>query len=1242
MTLGALLIGGADEPVVEQPPIRGELFGATRLAKHARALARRHAIAPSGKSRWYNRKEPGPLLSRLDATEKALIASRNALMRASAAGEEVSPAGAWLLDNFFIVLEQIPEIRTLLPPGYYRELPKLAGDGRLAGYPRIYEIVIELIAHTDGRLDEPSVALMMREYQRVTALTLGELWAIPAMLRMGYLENIRRMALRVGRDIADRASADEWATRLLRATSTADSAESLLEFVHHGPSLAPAFLTRFLQQIRSRRSDFTPLLWLEQWMAEDVMTVEDAAQRSVQELALTQLVMANSIASLRSVPSIDWIAFVESTSATEAVLRGDPSATYATMTRATRDQYRHAVERIAKGSGHDEPAIATAAIEAARNSQSSNAAGSRESHVGYHLADDGRRAFERGVGYRAPLATRLREWLLAHPSQFYFGALLLAMLGVLAALSAPLRFASTAQTSAGWLVTAILLAFLPAADAAIAIVHQIVMVVVPPDRLPRLDYQQSVPECDRTTVVVPLLFGSLGGVARALEHIEVQYLANRDPQVRFALLSDFLDSQSETTPGDDEIVAAAVDGIRTLNSTYGGADSASHDSPFYLLHRRRRWNAADSVWMGWERKRGKLVDFNAFISGANDDAFSVTEGALPWLLGVRYVITLDADTMLPRGAAAALIGTLAHPLNRAEFDSERGRVTRGYGILQPRVSVSLASASESRFAAVYSGHPGVDPYTTAVSDVYQDLFGEGTFTGKGIYDVDVFRRATEGRFPDNTLLSHDLIEGTFARAGLVTDVEVFDDYPTRYLTSTRRTHRWIRGDWQLLRWLTARVPGPTGSTPNPLSALSRWKIADNMRRSVSPIAMIVWLIGAWTFLPGSGAIWTAVALAAMSAPWIVPLLFAAARPPRDQAWQPYYAALRGDALRASQQLGLAVILLPDQVLLATDAIARSLVRVLGTHRRMLEWQTASQTERTTGYSRGSVWQRMWPAALLGAAILSLVAWNAAHDISGVSPRWPFIAAWIALALTWLAAPEMAIALSAPLARRNLVLDADQRASSLRYALRHWRYFDRFVSAETHWLVPDNFQESPEPVIASRTSPTNIGLQLLSTMSACDLGFLTRSEMLDRLERAFDSLDRMSRVHGHFYNWYDLSDLRVLDPPYVSTVDSGNLAGHLVALAQGCIAFADGPRGRRAPLVSARCGRNPPRPRANWENGEPRAVDQRAAPCLPVGYAGPSATSDTRRDVTRERRHDALGEEAVGRGGRRAVAVTTGR
>ena len=1139
-------------------PPHAELFGATRLASHAGILARRHTIAEMPRTGWLRRRERGPLLSRLTATEKALIAARDTLAHAAALGTEVSPAGAWLLDNFFIVLEQMPEIRATLPAGYYQELPKLAGDGSLAGYPRIYDIIIELIAHTDGRLDEPSVALMIHEYQRVTALTLGELWAIPAMLRMGYLENIRRMALRAARDVADRALADRWVSRLLGAQDASDVTGGLSAFVHRGPRLTPAFVTRFLQQIRSRRSDFTPLLWLEQWVAEDVMTVEDAAQRSAQELALTQLVMANSIASLRAVARIDWTAFVEAASATEAVLRGDPSAVYCDMTRTTRDRYRHAVERIARGTGQSEPAIAAAAILAARANADAAGLDDRQSHVGYHLVGDGRRPFERAAGFVGSPTARVSDWVLAHPGAFFFGALAAGTLLTLAVLVAPLSVLSPAPASTAWLAAALLFALLPAVDVALAMVHQAVNLFVPPARLPRLDYERVVPERDRTAVVVPLLVGSVEAATQALEHVEVQYLANRDPQIRFALLSDLLDAPTETEPGDDAIVAALIDGVRALNVAHATDTGDIGDSPFYLLHRRRRWNAVDAMWMGWERKRGKLVDFNAFLRGADDHAFSVIEGDAAWLRGVRYVITLDADTMLPRGAAAALIGTIAHPLNRAEYDAERGRVVRGYGILQPRVSVSLASASQSRFAAIYAGHPGVDPYTTAVSDVYQDLFGEGSFTGKGIYDVDVFRQATDGRFPEHSLLSHDLIEGAFARAGLVTDVEVFDDYPTRYLTSTRRAHRWIRGDWQLLRWLTSRVPGASGSNRDPLSKLSRWKIADNMRRSLSPVAILVWLVAGWTFLPGSWLEWTSAAIAALSAPWIVPLVFAAIRPPRGQSWRPYYAALGRDTSRAGVQLGLSIALLPDQALLVSDAVLRTVTRLAGGRRRLLEWQTASHAERTTGHGRRAVWRRMWPAVLLGAGIMVLVAWHATAGGAVGPTAWIAVLAGASLALAWMLAPEVAVALSAPLSRTTLVLDAGQRAIALRYALRHWRFFDRFATAETHWLIPDNFQETPEPVVASRTSPTNIGLQLLATMSACDLGFLTRGEMLDRLERAFDSLDRMPRLRGHLFNWYDVGDLRVLDPPYVSTVDSGNFAGHLVALAQGCLALTDAP------------------------------------------------------------------------------------
>src|SRR5690606_31650211 len=404
---------------------------------------------------------------------------------------------------------------------------------------------------------------------------------------------------------------------------------------------------------------------------------------------------------------------------------------------------------------------------------------------------------------------------------------------------------------------------------------------------------------------------------------------------------DFTDAPAEVMEGDEAIVAAAVDGIRDLNARYApGTDDA-----FYLLHRPRRWNPQQGVWMGWERKRGKLAEFNRFVRGGAPGAFPVVVGDVTLLQQVRYVITLDADTVLPPAAAPLLVGALAHPLNRAVYDDAAGRVVRGYGILQPRVGVTLPSAHRSRFAAIHSGHPGVDPYTTAVSDVYQDLYGEGSFTGKGIYDVDAFEQATHGRFPENTLLSHDLIEGNYARAGLATDIRVYDDYPARYLTFARRKHRWIRGDWQLLGWLTPRVPGPDGPERNRLSLLSRWKILDNLRRSTVEVAQLVLIVAGWTVLPGSPLRWTLLGIGAVAAPWIVSLLLALVRPPFDKSWRAYYGGVFQDAVTSAQQVALALTVLPHQAWVSLDAIARTLWRLSVTRRNLLEWQAAQQTER---------------------------------------------------------------------------------------------------------------------------------------------------------------------------------------------------------------------------------------------------------------------------------------------------------
>ncbi|HET7374415.1 MAG TPA: protein ndvB, partial [Gemmatimonadaceae bacterium] len=496
---------------------------------------------------------------------------------------------------------------------------------------------------------------------------------------------------------------------------------------------------------------------------------------------------------------------------------------------------------------------------------------------------------------------------------------------------------------------------------------------------------------------------------------------------------------------------------------------------------------------------------------------------------------------------------MAHPLNRPVIDADRRFVARGYGILQPRVGVSLTSAYRSRFASIHSGHPGVDPYTTAVSDVYQDLFGEGSYTGKGIYHVDAFERATHGRFAENVLLSHDLIEGAFARAGLVTDIELYDDYPTRYLTYTRRKHRWIRGDWQILRWIGGAVPRGDGqSEPNRLSAISRWKIFDNLRRSTVEIFQLLLLVAGWTVLPTSRLAWTGGMLVAIAFPWLFSLTLAALRPPRDKSLFAFYAAIRRDLVTSLQQIALTVAFLPHQAWVSADAIVRTLIRLFVTRRHLLEWQTASQTERTTKASLGVMWRRMAPAELLTVAIAGLVAvtvWRTPPAGTITRSGVLTLAASLPFILAWVLSPIIAHALSAPALRRELRLGPDERDRAMRYALYHWRFFERFVGEETQWLAPDNFQETPDPVVALRTSPTNVGLQMLGIVSAYDLGLLTCGEMIERLEGVFRALERMRRHCGHFFNWYELKRLEVLQPAYISTVDSGNLAGHLLALKQ---------------------------------------------------------------------------------------------
>ena len=662
-----------------------------------------------------------------------------------------------------------------------------------------------------------------------------------------------------------------------------------------------------------------------------------------------------------------------------------------------------------------------------------------------------------------------------------------------------------------------------------------------------MESDEGIPQQARTIVVIPTIFSTIATVEELAERLEVHFLANQDENIYFALLGDFSDAPAATMPEDAATLDAAHVCIEELNRRY----SRDTDTPrFHLFHRRRLWNEHEGRWMGWERKRGKLEEFNRLMRGARDTSFNVATAASEFLAGVRYVITLDSDTQLPRDVARKLVGIATHPLNRPHFDASLGRVTRGYGILQPRVSVTLPSSGRSRFARIFSGNTGIDPYTTAASDVYQDLFAEGSFTGKGLYHVDSFEAALASRVPENSVLSHDLFEGLYARCGLVTDSELLDDFPAHYDTYAKRSHRWVRGDWQIARWLFARVPDANSRrVRNTLPAISRWKILDNLRRSLVAPAMLAWLVAAWTVLPGSPRWWTLFVVVVIAFPIYAHVTTNLLTHPRGIPWSSHFWSVWGDARTNTAQSALAVIFLAYEAYLKCDAIARTFYRKLISRRRLLEWMTAAQAESGSKHDRASFVRLMWPASLIAVICFVLVALVRPGALFIAAP---FIIAWFfsPLIAYWVSRPE------ASTGRAPLTLKAHREVRMI--ARRTWRFFETFVGTEDNWLPPDNFQEDPQSLVAHRTSPTNIGLLLLSTVAAHDFGYVGTLELVERLELTFGTLEKLPRFRGQFMNWYDTRTLETLSPPYISTVDSGNLAGNFLTLKQASIDVADRP------------------------------------------------------------------------------------
>lgn len=1124
--------------------LRSELFNIEQLKRHGTILAGQYKIDP----------HPGSdqLLPRLADNGRVLLAVYDLVASSVALGQRIVPAEAWLLDNFYLIEQQISQAKRHLPRGFSRQLPRLA-NGPSAGFPRIYDLALQLISHMDGRIDKENVIQFIAAYQTVEPLKIGELWAFPIMLQLALLENLRRVALRIAHRRVEFNEAISWADRMLTTAEKEPKQliQLLAEFANADVSLTAPFIEELYARLQTQESTITFVLaWIEQKLLEQGVTAAQLSEASVRIAATNQISIANNIGSLRFIGTMDWKECIESLSALEQTLRNDPARIHSLQDFSTRDRYRHIIEDIARGShSHSELDVAREAIALAQSSAERLGINHRTAHVGYYLINLGRPLLERAVGFRSPWLLRIGRMSQDFSLLCYLGPIFL----LTAWTTSATLFSLDELELADWRFWFFLISGVIGASAlSISLINLLVTLVLSPHPLPRLDFSEGIPSVHRTMVVVPTLVNKPQDIDNLLESLEIRYLGNRDSNLFFALLTDFHDAPERTRPEDDALLTYARTAVEALNATY------HDDRPciFYWFHRPRMWNPYEKIWMGYERKRGKLEQFNALLRGGSETMFSDIVGDITLLESIQYVITLDTDTQLPRDVARSLIGNIAHPLNRPVYDPKQQRIIAGYAILQPRVSISLISANQSRFTKLFAGESGIDPYSREISDVYQDIFAEGSFIGKGIYDVDAFRQAVDGRFPENLILSHDLLESGYARSALVTDVDLIEEHPASYAIEASRQHRWIRGDWQLLGWLFPYVPGPPGTNgskakwqSNPLTALSIWKIFDNLRRSLVSPSLLALLTGGLMFSPEPAWIWILLVAGVLFLPILLRTLIDLVRKPDERDWLVHVNLTSKSAGRPILLAVLTLIMLPYDTLINLHAILQSGLRMLFTRRSLMLWHLSSYARRNSCCTAPDFVKEMWVAPALAVALLGIAL---------ESDRTMELLFYAPILLAWLLSPIVAWWISKPLLLLPPPLTSDQRLFLHTVARKTWRYFAQFVGPQDNWLPPDNVQEYPVKAIASRTSPTNIGMSLLANLAAYDFGYISVGEFLRLSQNTLETMGKMERYFGHFYNWYDTRTLKPLHPQYVSSVDSGNLVGSLLTLQAGLAELKEQP------------------------------------------------------------------------------------
>ena len=1106
--------------------LRSELFSTPQMERYGQKLARTHKLSPD--------KLPYYLLKRLGDNEAVI--TQNCYELNAGKKNSIMPAGEWLLDNYYLIEEQIRIVRQHLPKSFGKGLPSLTSPHNC---PRIYDVASEAIAHGDGRWDTASMTSYISAYQQVTPLTLGEVWALPGMLRLALIENLRRVSMEVVKAQQERSLADSWITRIFECAENApaDLILVIADMARSRPPLSSAFVAELVRRLQGHGNALAlPLTWVEQRLAEQGVTTDELIHSFNQQLAASQLSVSNSIAGLRLLSETNWADFVETISVVEQTLRLDPAAIYSRMHFDTRDHYRHVIEILARDSHFSELEVANRVLLLSQEAEPETPG----HHIGYYLAGEGRQKLEIQLSADTPGLIRLRHSFNKIPLLSWLGSLSLLTTATTAAI-----LHDTALQGMGWLLIAMALPLIVAVSQLVSdLLSEATTRFRIPRPLPRMDFSTGIPDDCATMVAIPCMLTRHESISKLLTSLEVCWLGNQDKNLCFALLTDFADSTLENTEGNSDLLNLAIVETQELNQRYPASRPR-----FYLLHRKPEWNPTQGVWMGYERKRGKLASLNTWLRHPTTQFSSVADMPAHLLpRHIKYVITLDSDTALPRDTAHKLIATMAHPLNRPEYDPQRQRVVKGYGILQPGLAEEMPRNGQGRYAAMRSSVPGNNPYSMMSSDIYQDLFGEGSFVGKGIYDVDTFVQATTNTCPENLVLSHDLLEGCYARSGLLSEVLLYEQYPNNYLSDVARRTRWIRGDWQLLNWLKLRVRKADGSRgKNPLSALSYWKLFDNLRRSLVAPSMLALLFSSVLLVPNP-FYWLGVLALVWLLPAMLSITYDLLHKPLRRPLRQHLLLVAAGALKRLSSIGLNFLLLPHEAGYSLYAIGVTLWRLGISHQNLNQWTSHSPDNQQSHISVFRFYRAMWMNVASGVTFAALTAHFAPLLLTVALP----------VSVAWCLTPLLLSWLSRQPVRKTFSPNQEQKQLLRQTSREIWAFFETFATEQENWLPPDNYQEIPQPTIAHRTSPTNIGLSLLANLTAWDFGYLPGGEVLQRVTLTLDTLDKMEHFRGHLYNWYDTRTLAPLSPRYISSVDSGNMAGHLLTLREGLTAMRHQP------------------------------------------------------------------------------------